>query len=84
MIVKIDEPLEFEFDQWSIEQAADLLQTLRTKHPERANDVTKSLLGLLIFGQLEHKQPGTIDRLFIEIGKVSETLKGPKPREANS
>lgn len=82
MKLKLDDGmLEIEFDQWQIDAAAKVIEKIRHDHRERADNVLKSLLGLLLFGQIEQRNPGTIDRLMREASKVSEMLKGPQPNE---
>lgn len=82
MKLKLDDGmLEIEFDAWQIGEAAKVIEKVRHDHRERADNVLKSLLGLLIFGQIESRNPGTLDRLIRESSKVSELLKGPQPSE---
>jgi len=78
MKIALDESIELEFQEWNLDQAAKYLNDVRLKAGDRADDVFRGMLTLLLFGQIEQQSPGTIKRISSGAESVAKTLDGPK------
>lgn len=78
MKIALDESVELEFQEWNLDQAANYLNEVRRKAGDRADDIFRGMLTLLLFGQIEQQAPGTISRISMAAAEVAKTLEGPK------
>jgi hypothetical protein len=78
MKIALDQSVELEFNEWNLDQAAKHLSDVRSKAGDRADDIFRGMLTILLFGHIEQQSPGTIAKLSRTAENVAKTLDGPK------
>lgn len=78
MKIAVNEEVEFEFSPWSLTEATERINEIRHKHKERADDVLRGVLTILMFAEIEQKSPGTLQRLCNAGEQTAKALDGIK------
>jgi hypothetical protein len=77
MKIALDESVELEFDEWSLDAAGDVIRATMERHSERADDVLRAMLTILLFSQIEDQKPGTLERFNGIVQSAARTLGKP-------
>jgi len=83
MKILVDQHVTMDFDPWSIEQAAKVIEKARREYRDTSHRVLRGMLTLLLFSELESQAPGSMGRFQQQIEAVTKGMKEPIPEGAS-